>query len=159
MHSVTELERQDCLSKLTWLPEVSEARAFLGLCMSVCPEEWQHEQGAVPLLTALVWSLILGRSWQDLQPKLPFLVDAALGAVLDLVILLQFSIYKDVDAENDTTSITQDGHHQQQQQQQPRLSSVCAAGSARLLGRSPSSGDGPQSGGKSEHIVPTPMTA
>lgn len=39
------------------------------------------------------------RSWSDLKPKLPFLVDAAAGAFLDLVILVQFMIYKDVDDE------------------------------------------------------------
>jgi hypothetical protein len=37
------------------------------------------------------------RSWADLLPKLPFLVDAAVGALLDLAILCQFFIYSSAD--------------------------------------------------------------
>jgi hypothetical protein len=39
------------------------------------------------------------RSWADLLPKLPFLTDAAVGALLDLVILCQFFIYSNADEE------------------------------------------------------------
>uniref|UniRef100_A0A383VET2 Uncharacterized protein n=1 Tax=Tetradesmus obliquus TaxID=3088 RepID=A0A383VET2_TETOB len=41
--------------------------------------------------------LIRARSWGELQPKLPFLTDAAVGALLDLVILAQFFIYRNAD--------------------------------------------------------------
>eukprot|EP00775_Hariotina_reticulata_P009055 gene9055-9225_t len=56
------------------------------------------EMFAIVLTAAVTYCasiVVRVRSWEDLQPKLPFLVDAALGAILDLVILLQFFIYKD----------------------------------------------------------------
>ena len=56
-------------------------------------------------LTYCVSILIRVRSWDDMAPKLPFFTDAALGAVLDVVILGQFIAYRGNDPLGSTPTL------------------------------------------------------
>jgi hypothetical protein len=80
------------------------------------------------------------RSWADLLPKLPFLTDAAVGALLDLLILAQFFIYRNADeedkgaADSSSSGSSGGGKVQGKTSSLPRI--LCRAGSLSSGGSS-----------------------